>query len=470
MRRRITQQNWPWLLAAAVIAIAFLSQVISIEGPTDTRPRGSLADVESLSNRDDINVVFILIDTLRSDRLSAYGYERETSPVLAALAESGVRFSHHLAQSSWTKASMASLWTGLYPSRTGVTRLDHGLPEEALLPAEIFSEAGFRTAGIFRNGWVSPTFGFAQGFDVYDRPVPAPIAADVKRANPTVQAGGSDQDAIRAANAFIRVASRDRWFLYVHLMDVHEYMYSKESALFGSGYSDVYDNSIHYVDSALGSLLFTLSETDQLERTVIIVASDHGEAFRERGLEGHARKVYRETTETPFILAFPFRLEPGVTVEDPSRNVDIWPTVLDLLGLPPIGDTDGISRRSEILASLDAEEASAEPNDEGYAHLDQTWGNNGAESFPTVAVVEEPYRFVMSAEFDGNVREELFRRDSDPAELEDIASKEPETAKRLREKANAYLDWKPAWESEVPSLEIDELELNHLRALGYALP
>ena len=157
-------------------------------------------------------------------------------------------------------------------------------------------------------------------------------------------------------------------------------------------------------------------------------------------------------------------------VENPSRNVDIWPTVLDLLGLPAIGDTDGISRRPEILASLDAEKASAEPNGEGYAHLDQTWGNNGAESFPTVAVVEEPYRFVMSAEFDGNVREELFRRDSDPAELEDIASKEPETAKRLREKANAYLDWKPAWESEVPSLEIDELELNHLRALGYALP
>ena len=422
-----------------------------------------------MAARDDVNVLFILLDTLRADRVSAYGYERETSPFLDYLAETGIRFDRHLAQSSWTKASMASLWTGLYPTHTGVTRLDHGLPDEARMPAEILKDAGFRTAGVWRNGWVSPTFGFAQGFDVYDRPTAAPVSAEVRRANPTVKGGGSDLDAIRAANEFVRVAADDRWFLYIHLMDIHEYLYSKETALFGSGHSDVYDNSIRHVNNALELLYLTLSEQGQLDRTMIVIVSDHGEAFRERGIEGHARKVYPESTETPFIIGLPFRLEEGAVVRTRTFNIDVWPTLLDLLGLPGMEVADGVSRRPEIFEAFRGE-SEAEAGESGFAHLDQTWGNNGAPPFPTVAVVEEPYRFVLSHEPTGGLREELFDRGRDPSERLDVLAEEGDVTARLREQANAYLDWEPVWEGEVPSLEINELELNHLRALGYALP
>ncbi|TMA23166.1 MAG: hypothetical protein E6J87_25535, partial [Deltaproteobacteria bacterium] len=130
---------------------------------------------------------------------------------------------------------MASLWTGLNPARTGVTRFDHVLSDEARLPAEIFRDAGFHTAGIWRNGWVEGYFGFEQGFEVYTRPPSfgAPNA-DVRRKNPTVNFGGTDLDVVRMATEFLRIHGRERWFLYLHLMDVHEYTYDPKSARFGS--------------------------------------------------------------------------------------------------------------------------------------------------------------------------------------------------------------------------------------------
>jgi arylsulfatase len=471
MTESILQKNWPWAIAASLVLIWFGSRFIGLDQPVDSLKPGTVADVEALATRDDLNVLFVLVDTLRSDRLGAYGYERDTSPEFDSLAKGGIRFGRHLAQSSWTKSSMASLWTGLYPSRVGVTRLDHGLPDEAVMPAEIFQEAGFRTVGIWRNGWVSPTFGFAQGFDVYDRPVPAPVPPGVRRANPTVQFGGSDFDAVASAGEFMMAAGDERWFAYLHLMDVHEYTYSHETALFGSSHSDIYDNSIRYVNDAYSLLAQALIASNNLERTIVVIAADHGEAFRERGIEGHARKVYRETTETPFIIGLPFELESDAVITSRTYNVDLWPTLLDLLGLPGMEETDGISRRPEILAALEGGPAPAFVDEiPGFAHLDQSWGNASMRSLPTVSVVDEPYRYVMSHEPDDLIREELFDSRADPAELDDILSREPEVTARLRQLAEDYLAREPVWEGEVPSLELDELEINHLRALGYALP
>ncbi|HZO07767.1 MAG TPA: sulfatase, partial [Myxococcota bacterium] len=365
----ILQKRWPWLAAAAVIAGAYLASVsIRVEGG-DPRPLGTAEDIAKLSGRKDVNVLFILVDTLRAERLGSYGYSRDTSPTLDLLARSGVRFTKQLAQSSWTKCSMASLWTSLYPAHNGVTRFDQVIPPEATLPAEILKEAGFRTVGLYRNGWVAPNFGFGQGFEVYDRPRSRGVPASVKRENPTLKDAGSDNDAVDAAIEFLRVNGKERWLLYLHLMDVHEYLYDDQSAVFGSSYSDIYDNSILHLDGILDGLFAYLSATGQLERTLVVLAADHGEAFGERGFEGHAREVYRETTEVPWIVAFPFRLEPGVDVATRTSNVDIWPTLLDLLGLPALPRSDGRSRLPEILAAARGEPAPAQP-ETAIAHLD----------------------------------------------------------------------------------------------------
>jgi arylsulfatase A-like enzyme len=455
---------------AIVVILAYLSTRVDIELiPRDERPMGSVADIERLRDRDDVNVLFILIDTLRADRLGAWGYERDTSPLLDRLAAEGIRFSRQLSQSSWTKCSMASLWTGLYPARSGVTRFDHVLSPEARLPAEILRDAGFRTAGLFRNGWVESYFGFDQGFEVYTKPVGRPPPASVRRDNPTLKEVGTDLDAVDGAIEFLRVYGRERWFLYLHLMDLHEYLYDEDSALFGTSYSDIYDNAILRENLVLADLYEFLARDGQLEKTLIVIASDHGEAFSERGYEGHARFVYRETTDVPLLLSFPFRLDPGVVVEGVSRNVDIWPTLLDLLGLPQMEGVDGVSQRSAILAATRGENVQdrAEP---AYAHLDRTWGRRDMDPAPTVSVLDEGFRYVRTPTPDGGYHQELFDIERDAAELTDVRAERSETLERLSGLADQYLESEPPWKEETPALELDEMQLNQLRALGYQVP
>ena len=463
---------WPWLLAGIVGLLIYASTFIEVR-TGDPRLPGGAQNIVALQNHRDTNLLFILIDTLRASRVGSYGNPRDTSPMIDYMASTGVRFAHQLAQSSWTKCSMASLWTGRNPLRSGVMRAEHALPEEAVTPAEIMQDAGFRTAGIWRNGWVDGNFGFSQGFDVYERPLPGIVPATLRRSNPNISLEGTDADAVRSALNFLEINGRDRWFLYLHLMDVHQYAYSLDSAIFGGDYLDLYDNSIHHTDNIVANLLNYLAETDLLEKTLVVIASDHGEAFVERGFEGHATQVYPESTEVPFIIAFPFLLESGLVIDSRTRNVDIWPTVLDLLGLPGLPAPDGRSLVPEILSAAREEdrEASIPP---AIAHLDRNWGQpKGSDPLPAVAVAQDGFRLIRRnlGRENSVLLEELFHRESDPSELRDVSSRYPEVKERMRKHLDDYLaTGDEPWGVAVPDIELDEMQLNNLRALGYAIP
>ena len=473
--QRILSQRWPWVTAASLIVILFVffSGIVSIRigSPTPERPLGTVDDIEKLAEREDLNVLFILIDTLRAEKMSAYGYERPTTPFLEKLANEGIVLENQLSQSSWTKCSMASLWTGLYPSHSGITRFEHVLSEEAELPAETFKKAGYKTTGLYRNGWVEGYFGFSQGFDVYVRPAPQIPDLAVRMSNPTIRVGGTDVDALDSAEEFLRIHGKERWFLYLHLMDIHEYLYDQFSAAFGTDHPDIYDNSILRTDMILEEFFTILEQGGYLENTIVVIGSDHGEAFNERGLEGHARAVYRETTVVPLIISLPFRLQEGIRVKQATRNVDLWPTLFDMLGMESPDYTDGKSQLPAILATGRNE---ALPTDAGigFSHLDQTWGMRNRESAPTVAVTEGPYRLVHSTHQGAPSKstQELFDASEDPFELNDLSKQDPETTARLKSVAEAYLEDPPQWEDQPEDLEIDEVQLNQLRALGYSVP
>lgn len=449
----------------ALLAFAAL-RWLPDRSPPDPRPLGTLADVLAFQERDDFNVLFILVDTLRADHLSAYGYERPTSPRLAALGESGIRFSEHVSQSSWTKCSMASLWTGLYPPRSGVLRSQHALSEEATLPAEIFQEAGFRTAGIWRNGWIAGNFGFGQGFETYTQPKPSRMNRPSPAKQPNLILAGSDVDIVHSATSFLNVYGQERWFLYLHMMDVHQYVSSADEAIFGTSYLDIYDNSILWTDNLIGHLLDALDERGLRERTLIVFASDHGEAFGEHDGEGHARNVYGEVTTTPFILSFPFRLSPGLVVDSRSENVDLWPTVLELAGLSPLDDPDGRSLLPDIVAAAEGETGAGD--DLAFAILDQTWGRSGIDPEPQVAVNEGPWRLLYSSARPD--RPELFDKSADPYEQRNLSKENPEVTAQLTQLAQDHIESRESpWGGEAPSIEIDEMRAGQLRALGYGI-
>ena len=461
--------NSPLRLSIGVVIASHLVCVLGCTSESrlsDPRPVGTIEDVLALKDREDLNVLFLLVDTLRSDHLTPYGYERETSPVIGELADTGIRFAQHVSQSSWTKCSMASLWSGLYPARTGVTRAPHVLSEGAKLPAEIYREAGFRTTGIWRNGWIAPNFGFGQGFESYTQPKPARVDRPQPHQSPNKTLAGSDVDILRSTFSFLRSYGRERWFLYLHLMDLHQYVYSPDEALFGTTYVDIYDNSIRWTDGLIGHLLDELTARGLRENTLIVFASDHGEAFGDHGSEGHARDIYGEVTTTPFILSFPFRLEPGLVVNSRTANVDLWQTVLELTGMPPLEETDGRSRLPEIVATARGTML-PEPEDT-FAMLDQSWGRDREAPAPLVAVNHGPWRMFHSAARPN--QPELYDKVKDPGEQNNLAEEKPDLIEELRSVVTDHLSGPPPyWGGESESIELDDLQINQLRALGYGV-
>jgi arylsulfatase A-like enzyme len=345
------------------------------------------------------------------------------------------------------------------------------------MPAEILRDAGFRTTGIWRNGWVAPTFGFEQGFDIYQRPAARLKSPDLSRESPHLNLKPSDDDIVEEAVEFIRSRRNEQWFLYLHLMDVHQFVYDEETALFGTDRPGIYANAIRRVDAVVNRIFSELSREGQLTRTLVVVASDHGEAFLERNIEGHARHVYKETTEVPLIISFPFKLD-QVEVSETTRNVDVWPTLLDLLKLAPLTDPDGVSRAPEILAaagnqgpSLNATERSDRAAEISLAHLDRTWGQPNRRSAPAISLVDGRFRLVYSEGDNGDETIQLYDRIEDPQELRDVADANPEVSERMMLELRSYTASEPeSWAADARPVALDEMELKQLRALGYDIP
>ena len=465
MLRRLVESPSAYFVGAAILLLVIVAMQFDLRIPS--RPTGTVGDLALLRTRGDLNVVFILVDTLRADRLSLYGYGRQTTPVIDDLANHGIVFERVIAQSSWTKTSMASLWTGTYPAAHGVLRFDNAIPDEAVMPAEIFKTAGYRTVGIWRNGWVAPNFGFGQGFDVYYTPK-AGADARLQRHSPGAAfIGGTDEDVLIAARDFLEHFGQEKFFLYLHLMDLHQYVFDDDADAFGPTYSDAYDKAIDWTDRVIGAVVEALDAAGALPRTVIAISSDHGEAFLEHGREGHAYDLYREVIEVPFVIIPPLILDREIRVAETIANVDVWPTLLDLVGLPPLQGVDGRSMLPLILATAESSLYSV-PSDltrPVISHLDQNWGGR-AEPHEWVSLTDGESRLILQG--DQPISVEFYDSSTDPWEVRNRSAENPPALQPMIERIDRYLkDSKPPWGVASPTIEVDELRLNQLRALGY---
>jgi arylsulfatase A-like enzyme len=254
-------------------------------------------------------------------------------------------------------------------------------------------------------------------------------------------------------------------------MDVHQYAYDEVSGRFGTTYSDVYDNSIHWVDRNVGALVRELQDRDLQRKTVIVVASDHGEGFREHGLEGHAKTLYREVAEVPFIISLPFELTPGVVVPQTVANVDIWPTILAIFGLPELADADGKSLLPLVEAAAKGETAPF-PRP-AFAQIDRTWGRPTGDPDPLIAVSQGQLRAMRAALPEKEKGVEYFDHTSDPWEAKNLAASknggDGSLPTELGQAIDTYLNEPPVTWGKAKEVELDEMELNQLRALGYVI-
>lgn len=314
-------------------------------------------------------VILIISDSLRADRLGSYGHRRDTSPALDRLAAEGVRFERAYSQSSWTRPSVASLFTSLYPSvhRVGhpgsrfgyVARLPDGRPTLA----EVMRGAGFRTRAILNNPSISPRQGFPRGFERFDN--------DEK-----IERFGPAQPSYEQAVAALEAIAGEDFLLVWHLLDPHwPYYPAPEFRLFvdpeydgrfAEGFTtdyvkaltsgsepitpaevqhllDLYDGEIRSVDHQVAQLLGAIDRLGLRDRVSVVFTSDHGESFFEYGHFGHSLPIYEETLRVPLIV-FDTRFSPRA-VPEIVEGIDLMPTLLDLAGIPVPDGLQGHSLR-----------------------------------------------------------------------------------------------------------------------------
>lgn len=313
------------VLAAAASALAGCGQA---PAPAPTSP-------PSAAPLDRANVLLVTVDTLRADRVGAYGAGGNLTPTLDRLAAEGVRVDTAYAQVPLTLPSHTALFTGTYPFVNGVRdngsfRFDGQRPTIA----SALKAAGYRTAAFVSAFVLDARFGLSAGFDTYDDALSARSAGGrlsvLERPGPVT---------LEAATRWI--ASSDRpsgpWFVWAHLYDPHE-PYDPPEPFRTQHRGAPYDGDVAFADAALGAALDTLQRGGHLARTLVVVASDHGEALGDHQERTHGLFAYDATLRVPLVFWAPPALRPAV-VRGPVRLVDVAPTVLDLVGIAsPVGD------------------------------------------------------------------------------------------------------------------------------------
>ncbi len=455
------------------------------------------------------NIILIVLDTVRADHLSVYGYPRDTTPGLRDFARGATLYRNAFATSDVTLTSHASLFTGLYgiehgarlpePAEASRAGMGHPLADRFLTLAEILTGAGYVTAAISANsGYLGPAYNLNQGFAHYENLYPTlgfqpsyllrePLRIIVSRftaAADLSKAYSPAEDVTRRALTILdRIkAGRRPFFIFLNYMDAHwPYLPpAPYNRLFGDPNSKAfgnygivqnqvcslqrsltasereflvsqYDGAIAYLDSQLQILFRSLRERQVYDNSLIVITSDHGEALGERNFLGHPMSVYQDQLRVPLIIKYP-QQKTSLVEDAPASLVDIMPTVLAILKLK---SPERLSGRN----LLDPESRA------GRALL--------GESYPLPifvslhprfrrvdrAVIEWPYKLIRGT---AGTRE-LYDLAGDPQEKRNLYDSHPATVETLDAELKRWI----GRAHRAQPLQPDRDTLQRLRSLGY---
>lgn len=276
-----------------------------------------------------LNVLFVLIDTLRPDHLGLYGYERETSPNIDAWSKDAVVFDKVFAHAPNTPRSTPSILIGRYPSRVAWDKRykNYSNPiAENQTVFEIFQAGGWRTEAVSAHWYFERAPGIKDGVDLWDNRG----FLTIKESNTQSAAPDITPRVVERLGAL--AGGEKPFFLFVHYFDPHgRYMQQKSVRTFGKSLMDKYDSEIAFVDHHLQPVFDALKEKGLYENTVVVLTSDHGEAFKEHGFYFHGRTIYDEEIRVPLLIRAP-GAEPK-RVPQPVALVDLVPTLAEMVGL-----------------------------------------------------------------------------------------------------------------------------------------
>ncbi|HVR72247.1 MAG TPA: sulfatase [Vicinamibacteria bacterium] len=461
-------------------------------------------------------VILVQLDTLRTDHLDAYGYERKTAPTLARLAEEGALFRHAVTQTGWTKAATPSVHTSLFPTTHGVHQIPDRLPASANTIAEAYRAAGYATASFSSVSFTGQFTNLHQGFEELHE-----SESTVGRAGP--QGAKTSREYVDRLVAWLEDHRDVPSFVYLHFFDPHspyepnrpydtmwadpkgrdEYLrqlevlkkFIKDPFLAQRGmatpdelraagidpaafirYSkDWYDGSIRGMDAEIARLVERIEELGLRDRSLVAFFADHGEEFHEHGNMWHGRTVYGEMMRVPLIMWGPGHVPEGLSVEDPVQLVDIMPTLLETSGLSVPKEAQGQSLRP-LLAARDAPgTAAANGGWKRRPLVSEKHPFGDTKEFPgaseSYAIVEGDWKLIHNVvRAPGKPEFELFDFYKDPHDQRDLAAANPEVVARLGKMLDGWrrlakqAQLKPDTEA-VKGMSAEQLE--RLRSLGY---
>jgi choline-sulfatase len=407
--------------------------------PRDERPAAPVARKTAR------NVILLVMDTARADVYRPFN-PRSTvrAPSFDRLAGGSTVFTAAYANENWTKPSVATILSGLYPTTHGTKTDTDVLSSDVRLLSEHLKRKSFSTAAFIANGYCSDKFGFKRGWDTYTNYI---------RENKPSEAEYVFGDALN----WVARRKNERFFLYLQTIDPHvpysppaeytriyypdEYrgvvgpsLDGFEQLAIASGRKPMrpldwtyikalYEAEVTYHDTHLGKFFDGIADLGILDDTLVIITNDHGEELRDHGRLGHGHSLYDELVRSPMLIRFPPLFKAGQRVREPVENVDLYPTVLETLGLEPVSDIDGVS----LLPLMEGKPPAA-PN---YA----------VSEFLTAFRAVRVGRWKMIAGQNGERR--LFDIEGDPTEQVDQARRAP-IARRMCEQHLAEFLASPA--------------------------
>ncbi len=465
------------------------------------------------------NVLIVVMDAARARNFSCYGYERKTTPVIDEIASQGVLYEQCISSASWTLPSMSSLFTGLYGSQHGTNFRHQFLERDHATIAEVLSNEGYQTTLFATVEWVSKTFGLARGFEhatsyVGGVPWMRKIFKKTTKIEKLWRLGKwyllgpkhgkytytVSQDVRRWFNTQYQ---KDKpYFAVMHFGDPHwpwfhhpqhswiegkrrpPRLYAPDGHKYMAGelelseedsqmMMDFYDGEISFLDHQMGKIFDMMKQGGYLDNTILIILADHGEQLTEHQLIGHGFSVYEDVLHVPFIVHHPEYFSGGERVKEAVQNVDVFPTLIELLNL----DKEKIPNHM-LGRSLLPEKVRANPRpftvSERLApslkrfrrvvpHFDTTPMERHMRALREVNGNGPGYKLIWGS--DG--RHELFNLAEDLGENENLAERDPE---KLQEMLDKLADWMATFEmADFGELEthIDEALTQRLQELGY---
>jgi arylsulfatase A-like enzyme len=461
---------------SSVVALV-VGALLFVAGCGKSEPSGSSPDSPHQSAGGEVflpaagtPVIILDIDTLRADHLGCYGYGRDTSPNIDAMSGEGVRFEWVFSQAPNTPPSQASILTSLYPSTHGRIRDEEVLPDSVVTLAELFQQAGYATGAFVDGGLMAGEFGLGQGFDVYDDEAGGLAKIDGK------------------VRAWIRAHRDEPFLLFAHTYDVHspyeetpepfrsrymegleepsedfrEHMTWRMEQRRQSQYSEnplrlstaeveyaraMYDGGIREMDTWFGRFMEFLRQEGLYDRAILVLISDHGDAFEEHNTVFHER-LYSPVTRIPMVIRFPGGKVRRV-VTNAVEAIDLMPTLLASVGL-------------EIPEAL-----------QGQSLLPLL---NNAGQYRELAVSESPFFGRRVALTTSEYRlfytergkpSELYAYRQDPLEQIDLAAEYPDVVEQLERGVEGWEELATTQRHAAAVARMKDSTIEQLKALGY---